>query len=242
MAKLSKQQAKHHAQACEILKQDRLSYDDRVFVLENWQESASHINSTAGAFFTPSGLARDLAIETTGRTIVDLCAGIGALAFAAWDHSGQTADITCVEVNPDYVAVGRKVLPEATWICASVFDYKPGRVVDCVISNPPFGRVPSGRGGESPRYTGGDFEYRVIDLAKDMARDGVFILPQQACPWKYSGHSHYETVANEKYEKFSAQTGIQLSMNCGIDCAAYAGDWRGVAPRVEIALGFEREG
>jgi 2-polyprenyl-3-methyl-5-hydroxy-6-metoxy-1,4-benzoquinol methylase len=30
--------------------------------------------------------------------------------------------MVCIEKNPDYVAVGRKVVPEATWICADVFD------------------------------------------------------------------------------------------------------------------------
>lgn len=32
------------------------------------------------------------------------------------------ADITCVELNPHYVEVGKKVVPEATWICADVLD------------------------------------------------------------------------------------------------------------------------
>jgi hypothetical protein len=30
--------------------------------------------------------------------------------------------ITCVEINPDYPRVGGKLLPEATWISADIFD------------------------------------------------------------------------------------------------------------------------
>jgi hypothetical protein len=52
MAKLTKQQAVLHAQACAYLEKDILTFDERLFVLEHWQESASHINGIAGAFFT----------------------------------------------------------------------------------------------------------------------------------------------------------------------------------------------
>lgn len=55
-----------------------------------------------------------------------LCAGIGVLSYAAQlecsDRSRCYADITCVELNPHYVEVGKKVVPEATWICADVLD------------------------------------------------------------------------------------------------------------------------
>ena len=46
-----------------------------------------------------------------------LCAGIGVLSYAAQlecsDRSRCYADITCVELNPHYVEVGKKVVPEA---------------------------------------------------------------------------------------------------------------------------------
>lgn len=140
MARLSKQQIKAHEQALRLLDQDHLSDDDREFVLDNWQESANHVNSAAGAFFTPSSLARDAAIYASAAdTIIDLCAGIGALGLWAWWLSAGRAKVTCIEVNPDYVAVGRKVFPEATWICASVTEATG--FYDCAISNPPFGKT-----------------------------------------------------------------------------------------------------
>lgn len=237
MSKLTKIQAKAHAEAVEILKKDALSYDERVFVLNNWQESATHINGVAGAFFTPCGLARDFGIEVSGRRVVDLCAGIGSLAFAYWDHSERKAEITCIEINRDYCDVGRKVLPEATWICADVFEHQwSGPEFDCAISNPPFGNVRT----HQNKY--GAFEYDLIALAHDIARDGVFLLPQMSVPWRYSKHSHFEKTQNEKYFRFSRKTGIELTMNCGIDCDVYREDWKALSvPVLEIALGFESE-
>ncbi|MGF6431204.1 hypothetical protein [Bradyrhizobium elkanii] len=67
MAKLTKVEAKAHAEAVVLLNKDVLSYDERVFVLDNWHEGANHINGSAGAFFTPTGLAGDFAIEA-GRS------------------------------------------------------------------------------------------------------------------------------------------------------------------------------
>ena len=54
--------------------------------------------------------------------IIDLCADIGILSLYAHHH--KKCNGTCVELNPEYVRVGKKLLPEATWINASIFDYK----------------------------------------------------------------------------------------------------------------------
>src|SRR6185312_13032899 len=157
MAKLTKAQAKAHQQACDLLLKDVLSEDDKFFVLENWQESAKHINTIAGAFFTPVGLARDFSLETYGPRVIDLCAGIGALSLmTAMRHCHERLDIVCVEMNPEYAAVGRKIVPEATWIVGSVFDLPDFGHFDCAIGNPPFGATP--RDAKAPRYSGKDFE------------------------------------------------------------------------------------
>ena len=83
MAKLTKAQRKAHAEACKILQKDALSIDEKIFVLENWHEGAEHMNGAIGAHFTPSGLARDFAIDAGGgRRVIELCAGIGQSAGA----------------------------------------------------------------------------------------------------------------------------------------------------------------
>ncbi|MFP5078284.1 methyltransferase [Rhizobium sp. YIM 134829] len=240
MAKLTEPQAKAHQQACDLLAKDVLTEDEKIFVLQNWQESASHINTVAGAFFTPFDLARDFAIETFAGRVIDLCAGIGMLSFAvksklAWE-SGSRLELTCVEINPDYVAAGRKILPEANWIQASVFDVIDMGLgsFDLAISNPPFGRISRPEGKRAPRYTGADFEFHVIDIAAHLASYGVFLLPQMSSGFRYSGSQEYRRDTSGKAFDFQQQTGIYLGPNCGIDTALYRDAWRGVSPVCEI--------
>jgi hypothetical protein len=52
MSKLTKQQAAQHNAACVLLQKEVLNEEARLFVLDNWQESANHMNSVSGAFFT----------------------------------------------------------------------------------------------------------------------------------------------------------------------------------------------
>jgi len=238
MSRLSKAQIKLHHQAEELLKLDRLDDDQREFVLDNWQESARHVNSAAGAFFTPSGLARDLAYfaQREGGPIIDLCAGIGGLGLWCWWISGQRSPVTCVELNPDYVTVGRKIFPEATWICASVETALDLGRFTVAVSNPPFGKTAKIKG---PRYSGED-DLAVIDIASQIAEYGTFILPQISCPFEYSGKRHYRERQSVKFDKFHKATGIILACE-SVDCAHYADDWRGVLPSVEM-VGADFEG
>jgi len=60
MAKLSKAEWKAHEEAKRILTKDTLSHDEKLYVLENWHESATNDNARLGAFFTPMALAIDL--------------------------------------------------------------------------------------------------------------------------------------------------------------------------------------
>lgn len=230
--KLSKCEAKAHTRAMDLIHSDRtLSEEERLFVMENYQESASQMNSLVGAFFTPPNLARDFSIEVSGKRLLDLCAGIGNLAFAC-EHRAQ--EIVCIERCAEYVAVGRRVMPQAHWIAADVFDFDLSTLglFDCVIANPPFGRVPAE--GFKGRYTGGEFEYRLIELASRCAQRGVFLLPQGSAPFKLSGQLCYSETNSPKARKFTAQTGIELSPNCGIDTEQYRTDWHGVSPICEI--------
>lgn len=236
VSKLTKAQAKAHHTAGELLKKEALTLDEKWFVLENWQESATHINSISGAFFTPPALARDFSIEVAGHRIVDLCAGIGTLAFAYYQRSlwgDRAPQITCIEKNPDYIAVGRKVLPEARWIEADIFDLPMLEHFDCAISNPPFGAT-SREGDKSPRYSGQKFEYHAIDIASDLADFGVFIIPQSSAPFAYSGVQSFQRKEHTHYRDFALNTGLAFEPSCGIDCSVYRADWHGVAPAVEI--------
>lgn len=240
MAKLSKELAKRHNQAMELVHSDKkLTIDDRYFILENFHEGATNMNGLAGAFFTPEGLANDLSIEVAGgcldgadSSIIDLCAGIGRLSFACRDRAKR---YVCVEQNPEYAAVGKRVMPEAEWICADVFSIGDLGRFTWAISNPPFGAIKTGS-GFTGSYTGAKFEYRVIELASRLAEWGAFIVPQASAPFRYSGQRCYREEVDSECAKFIEQTGIALEMNCGIDTSAYVGEWKGVSPLCEIVL------
>lgn len=244
MAKLTKAEAKAHAQACDLLTKPALTDDDKDFVLKNWNEGANHVNGAAGAFFTPFDMAFDFTIDAIGQggyggRVIDLCAGIGMLSYAVWHRSHQKERITCVERNPDYLAVGQKILPEAEWILADVLDVPdmglhagPLGRFDVAISNPPFGKIKRDR--NSPRYTGAEFEFHVIDIAAHLARSGAFIVPQMSAGFKYSGAQYYERQKDGKAVKFQELTGLHFEAGCGIDTAFYLDQWKGVSPMCEI--------
>lgn len=232
MAKLTRSQIENHARALRLLEQPSMTEDEREFVFDNWQESANHMNSAAGAFFTPLDMAWTFEVEVGGDRILDLCAGIGVLSYAVyqrrlWSSANGTPEITCVEINPDYAAVGRKLVPEARWVVADALsDLDLGRF-DWVISNPPFGRI----GGHA------NFDLAIVERAERYADMATFILPGGSVPWAFSGRSSFEPDSRSALAKrFRDDTKIDLKPNCGIDCSVWADDWRGAKPKVEIAI------
>lgn len=255
---LTKIVARDHRQACALLEKDGpLTLDEKFFVIEHFHEAGDTNYKVLGAHFTPFGLAMDFRYDIDGPRVLDLCAGIGMLSFAyrhCWDHGDTPPDIVCVEANPRYVDVGRKVLPEAEWICGDVFDLDvqaqlKGRHLDTAFGNPPFGKFAMHGEKKPPRYRGGLFEYAVIDIASDLADFGSFIIPQGSSPVLFSGVRCFQdcrrplpndprpaaVVSNmEKYRPFHQATGIDLQLGSGVDTSYFKDEWRGVSPTVEI--------
>jgi len=230
--KLTKQQSKDHQKALDLVHSDRaLTWDDRKFILDHYSEQQGQLNALAGAFFTPFGLARDFSIEVGysdgGGSMIDLCAGIGALSFACHEKG---LEITCVEMCEAYVTVGKRVVPSANWVQADCFSVS-GQF-DFAVSNPPFGAIKGG--AYDGLYTGSNFEYKVISHASKLAEYGVFIIPQMSAPFRYSGERNYREEENDKTSKFREQTGIVMGASCGIDTAIYKNDWKGVSPICEV--------
>ena len=230
---LSKTAAKLHRQACELVGLPRdLDVEERMFVLDNFQESQTATHNLDGAFFSPFGIARDIAIHTSGGRIVDLCAGIGRLGFHVDTWGGPARELTCVERNAEYARVGRKILPEARWIIGDVFDL-PADLggYDWAISNPPFGATARRRRGGA--YSGGRFEYHVIDIASTLAEQGTFLIPQESAPFVCSGRSQTVWRPTREHDRFARETRIELEC-VSVNTADYADDWHGVSPLVEI--------
>ncbi len=239
MAKLTKPQMKAHNEALRILRKDRLTDDERDYVFTNFHPGTEHMNGAAGAFFTPPSLANDATIGVSGR-VLDLCAGIGTLAAhvhwgSQYDHSKRTSlDVTCVEINPRYVEIGRKLCPWANWINADIFKLNPSKLgrFDWVISNPPFGTV--SRTGNAPRYSGRHFDLHVLDIAAEYSDYAAFILPAMSAPFKYSGNRFYERLENSRGAEYERHTGAMLQPHVGIDCTVYKDDWKDVSPAIEV--------
>jgi predicted RNA methylase len=249
MAKLTKEEFKRHNQALDILSQDRLTFDEKLFVYDNWNESATSINSEAGAFFTPSIFARDFALEIyNNANVIDLCAGIGMLSFYAYHYN--ECKVTCVELNPTYYEVGKKLLPEANWINESIFNYKELGHFDQSISNPPFGKIKTGVDKDLLKefnYKGAEFDLITIEIASKISDCGAFILPQQSTPFRYSGQRCFVDTRLQskgynpdgltppsKVQKFINETGLDYLFNVGIDTSIYLNEWKGVKPLCEV--------
>ena len=170
MTRVSSQHLRLHNECLERLKKQSLTLSDKDFVIDHFNEGVGRVISTKGIFFTPPELAMAFCLEVIGHRVVDLCAGIGMLAYYYWHHghdpklARDKIELICIERNPDFVEVGKKILPEATWICEDIT--KPGFLTslgdfDMAISNPPFGTI-SHTGGLSFNYQGNHFEYKAF--------------------------------------------------------------------------------
>lgn len=236
MTKLSKLLWKKHEKAVELVQSDHdLTDAERLFVLQHWSPLAQQNVGVAGIYFTPLNLAYELMIEVGDtKTVLDMCAGTGRLAYACWQYNNKEPNITCIENNHEFVEVGKRVLPEAKWIHADAFDwhsyhdrhYYYHHYYDVVICNPPYGL----------RINKQASEYVAAMTAMALSDRAVFILPHNVLPFRYSGQQVFKQVENKKYEKWSKEFNIKFEMNCGIDVSIYRNDWQGVKPAVEIVL------
>ncbi|MCI2422472.1 hypothetical protein MOQ72_34100 [Saccharopolyspora sp. K220] len=242
------EQLHHQADQLTRLARD-LHSDEKLFILKHWNAAATNRHRTTGAWFTPLSLARDLSIGLgdSTNTVIDLCAGIGHLTWECRDLAGRLWNnqdprrVICVEREEEYVRVGRKILPDAHWICANAFtvitdptSYGIIDRVDVAISNPPYGRADIN--GTGPRYTGKRAEYHVLDAAAELAQRAVFLIPQDSAPFAYSGRQNYVEKRSDEYERFVRETGLVLKPNCGIDTHTHDDGWHYPAPRTEVVL------
>lgn len=231
MARLSKKETKLHQQVLELIDSDKeLTFEEKEFILQNYQGDG--VGGT-GAFFTPADLAWDFTIDSgsTGRCL-ELCAGIGRLSFCQY-YRHKPAHITCVELNPEYVMIGKRVLPEAEWICGDALTYTSERSYDVVYGNPPFGKIKTSEAATGS-YSGSEFEYKIITHGSTFAPYGVWTVPQGSAGFVYSGAQYYDRRESTKYKKFSEQTGLHFEAGCGIDTSLFRDQWHGTNVLCEV--------
>ncbi|BEK93850.1 hypothetical protein NSER024013_17560 [Nocardia seriolae] len=221
-----------------------LSEAEKSFVLDHWQPNPE-AQCRESALFTPSPLAREFVLHVNGFRVIDLGAGIGALAFAChrslmFDHRFHAApppEIVCVEQSPEFVRIGLKVLPEAVWICQDLLRLPRMwlRTFHAAVSHPPHGVVP--RSADAPGYRGHRFEYHTIAVAAQLADHGAFLIPQRSAPFTRSGHTDAQAGDGDaEYTRFHAGTGITLRPSGEIDTSYYHRQWRHRPPDAELVL------
>lgn len=231
MAKLTKQQSKLHQQTLDLIHSDSiLNFEQKEFILQNYYGDG--IGST-GAFFTPEMLAWDFTIDSYSQgNVIELCAGIGRLSFCMQTRC-KPKSITCVELNPDYVMVGKRVLPEANWICMDALQYASNTRYDIVYGNPTFGKISTSQ-SVTGRYRGSEFEYKIIEHGSTLSDYGVWIVPQGSAGFLYSGRRYYERHESAKYQKFTKETGLVFEAGCGIDTSIYRDEWHNTNVLCEV--------
>jgi len=255
MGKISKEAMKRHSKAMEILEKDELSFDDKVYVLENYHEGATNMNNLISAHFTPMQLAWSMEQNTGYTNFVDLCSGIGILSWCMvrgyqMGHMSHKKDQIgiCIEYCEEYYNIGKKLLPELHWINGSIFDDKViaevkeimGDKSFSIISNPPYGRQVKTDTKHLLKYKGPEFEYKAIEVGSLMgASNGSFLIPQGSCNFKITGVSGYEKVEdNSKYNKFAKETNLTMRPNNGYTTEITEGEdgWKDVSIITEIAI------
>jgi predicted RNA methylase len=207
-------------------------------IYDEWNPAMIDSISVNGVYFTPAGLCRDVAAMAQVRgNVVDCCAGIGKMVWWANQYDyyhKRIKSITCIEINPDFVEIGKRLLPQANWVCGSIYDKSiwdkitkdlPNNKFDDMLSNPPFGK--NGQKIEWLNYNGSR-DLMAVELCLRYAKSGYFILPSGSVSFAYSGERYYKQRMSRDVEKFvKANKEFPFSMIAdGIDTSIYEKNWQ----------------
>ncbi len=233
--KLSKVELKEQKEIKALIDNEKkLSLEELEKIYENFNPGYISDVTSHSAYFTPLDMAYDFALFA-GRSgvCVDMCAGIGILSFCAKirdTYEGNIEHQICIERNPAYLEIGKRLLPDAIWIQGDIFDKsiwdsivaKYGRI-DSIVSNPPFGKVTKTDVDRSwLKYQGSDLDIASIEVALKYTDDVAMILPSGSVSFRYSGKPYFEEVQNRKVDKLKKDTGLNIIMtNPGIDTSVY---------------------
>jgi predicted RNA methylase len=239
--KITRTETKKHDEALALLSLVRkLNTEEIEFVYENYNPMATNNVGKGAIFFTPLELARELAMnsESDGNSI-DLAAGIGVLSFAHLKMCKPKRHVA-IELNHEFVEIGKKLLPEIEWYEGNIFDQDLLRSIGTdftvAISNPPYGNIDS-RGGIDTSWmkTKGPAEMMAMEISLRMAyAGGVFIVPE-----KYSDYD----IIKRSYKEEKCREVKQILKHFGNitfhpwDSGIYEDvkdQWQGVSPNVLI--------
>jgi phospholipid N-methyltransferase len=241
MGRITKEQVKRHDETLALLSLTRdLTSDEREFVYRNYNPMAEHNVTKNAIFFTPYDLAGDFTMWAAPKgRIIDLGAGIGILAHRVLEHDrfgggAEIREMVALEINPEFVEVGRKLLPDVKWCCRDMFARESLvdlGFFDAAISNPPFGHIPSSNGHNWLRRAPAHF--MALEVALRIAYNGgIFIFPDVDVGYDLKRREYKQSLNLKRFR--AAFPGANL-MPKAQDLSCYRRSWLGVAPRVVIA-------
>jgi hypothetical protein len=250
--KLSKREQKKCDEALKLLSKESLSHEEIEFVYDNLNEGALGDVTGNSAFFTGLPLAYDFSLMAPIAGVVcDMCSGFGVLAFTALvrdSYENSIKKMICIERNPKYIDIGKKLVKshrnntEVIWIEGDIFNEqlwldieKEHGKIDCLISNPPFGKVSkTDYSRDWLKYKGSDLDIAALEIGLKVATHASYILPQGSCTFRGSGRPWFEHVENRKIDKLKKETGLDFYMSwLSIDTTAYEQNFKNTTIIVE---------
>jgi predicted RNA methylase len=250
MRKLTREERQLHDRAEDLLwgSDKPLTHDEVQYVYQNWLPYASHAVEVSAAFFTPLDMARVVAIYApqSGR-VLDLAAGIGVLSYAMMSRQnyggapvmGAYKEIVAVEVNEGYIRVGKRLLPDVTWVQGNALEMslwlELGRF-DGAVSNPPFGRV-LGNSTIDTRWLSyrGANDLMFAEIALRVAPAVTMILPTMSVPFEYQTRDGYFSHRERgEWTKFQKALPGAVCNPSSWPTAEWDDQWRGAKPATEI--------
>ena len=270
--KLTKAELKSARQVEEKLAQPSLSHDDIDWIYQNYHEGQQGDVSAGAAHFTPYDLAFDTALFAyTVGDIVDIAAGHGLLTYAAICrdyHEGHIRSVTCVEFNPVYHELSKRLLEpmsaytrsnepiKVNCVLGNMFDQSLWTSVTSgltdgkfthALSNPPFGamsQADKALASQWMNYTG-KRDIAAIELAHRVSHGATFILPPGSVDFRYSGAPRgFERIPCRELDRLrKANPEMFMAMEAdGIDGSCYRDQWRSTSITVEVAsICFDRQ-
>lgn len=219
----------------------KLTDDEVEFVFQNFHPGAEHNVGKDGAFFTPLDLACDAALfayptgDPGGLRYLDACAGIGALSYAlrAMDSlERKITEIVAIEANPRFVEVGKRLLPQVTWINGSIFDVALLQGLgwfDIAISNPPYGNLKSTQGQMKWLTVQQPAHLAVAEVLSRLCKRGaVMIIPAT----DHNMEDNRAASPSMNYQNFRRSLPAMDLVPVSVDCSIYK--FKAATPKVAV--------
>lgn len=208
------------------------------YIFTHFHPGSCHDVGKCANFFTPYSDAREVVYaegSPIGR-ILEPTAGIGVIAdtvlrFALWNNALKNIQITCVELVPEFVEIGKILVPEARWIRGNILDViQDLGEFDHAVGNPPFGKIPS---NTSKNGFGNAIEFAILDaIIPRCKHGGSFIMPPGSHGFDFASEGSFIAGNKPVYQRWKK---IHPEWKIEPSCFQLASNqWKGASIRCEV--------